>query len=375
MKRGEVTLMVLADFSKAFDTIKYKTVLTKLSQLGFSNDYLKWTVNYFTERQHFVQIDDKTSGLCPVNFGVPQGSILGPLIFNLYAADLQSYVEDKCHQYADDTTLYAHCKPENLQDAVADMQSSVRKLEKWSSEANLIINPSKTKVMMLSTAQLSFSHSLYDASLDIEINGTPIERVNSTKLLGSYIHEHLKWEENVKNASTCYSTLATLRKLKNSLPFNIRKNLVQSLVLSKLYYNDVIYHSLPENLDKRLQRVQKAAASFVLGKYARTADVLSLNWLPIKEQREWNTLKVTYKALHDVNWPNYLKLQLVNHSRVLRSSSGSQIQVPLIKNILQDKSANLYNDLSIEVRNCNDYRVFCKETKNFLVLKAWSRLS
>ncbi len=146
--------------------------------------------------------------------------------------------------------------------------------------------------MMLSTAQLSSSHSLYDASLDIEINGTPIERVNSTKLLGSYIHdEHLKWEENVKNvASTCYSTLATLRKLKNSLPFNIRKNLVQSLVLSKLYYNDVSYHSLPENLDKRLQRVQKAAANFVLGKYARTADVLSLNWLPIKEQREWRIL-------------------------------------------------------------------------------------
>ncbi len=66
---------------------------------------------------------------------------------------------------------------------------------------------------------------------------------------------------------------------------------------------------------------------------------------------------------------------MVNHSRVLRSSRGSQIQVPLIKNILQDKSANRYNDLSIEIRNCNDYRVFCKETKNFLVLKAWSRLS
>jgi hypothetical protein len=116
----------------------------------------------------------------------------------------------------------------------------------------------------------------------------------------SYIHEHLKWEENVKNiASSCYSTLATLRKLKNSLPFKIRKNLVQALVLSKLYYNDVIYHSLPEYLQKRLQRVQKAAAGFVLGKFARSADVLSLNWLPIKEQREWNVLKLSYKALYD----------------------------------------------------------------------------
>jgi hypothetical protein len=105
------------------------------------------------------------------------------------------------------------------------MQSSVRKLEEWSSEANLVINPSKTTVMMLSTAQLASSHSLNDASINIEINGTHVERVKSTKLLGSYIHEHLKWEENVKNiASSCYSTLATLRKLKNSLPFKIRKN-------------------------------------------------------------------------------------------------------------------------------------------------------
>jgi hypothetical protein len=375
MKRGEVTLMVLADFSKAFDTIKYKTVLTKLNQLGFSNEYLKWTVNYLTGRRHFVQIDDKTSGLCPVNFGVPQGSILGPLIFNLYVADLQSYIKDKCHQYADDTTLYTHCKPESLQDAVADIQSSVRKLEEWSSEANLVINPSKTTVMMLSTAQLASSHSLNDASINIEINGTHVERVKSTKLLGSYIHEHLKWEENVKNiASSCYSTLATLRKLKNSLPFKIRKNLVQALVLSKLYYNDVIYHSLPEYLQKRLQRVQKAAASFVLGKFARSADVLSLNWLPIKEQREWNVLKLSYKALYDENWPSYQKLQLVQHSRVLRSSKGSQLQVPLIKNTLQDQSAHLFNQLPEEIRNCRDYRVFYNETKNFLVLKAWSRL-
>ena len=109
--------------------------------------------------------------------------------------------------------------------------------------------------------------------------------------------------------------MATLRKLKNSLPFNIRKNLVQALVLSKLYCNDVIYHSLPEYLQKRLQRVQKAAASFMLGKFARTADLVSLNWWPIKEQREWNVLKLSYKALHDetaqvtknYNWFNILE--------------------------------------------------------------------
>ena len=80
--------MVLADFSKAFDTIKHKTVLEKLGLLGFSKDYLKWTVHYLTDRKHFVQIDDNKSEYCTINFGVPQGSIMGPLIFNLYVADL-----------------------------------------------------------------------------------------------------------------------------------------------------------------------------------------------------------------------------------------------------------------------------------------------
>ena len=73
MKRGALTLMTLADFSKAFDTIRYKTVLSKLNNLGFSNKYLIWTINYLTGRKHFVQVDEKVSDMRKINFGVPQG--------------------------------------------------------------------------------------------------------------------------------------------------------------------------------------------------------------------------------------------------------------------------------------------------------------
>ena len=104
-----------------------------------------------------------------------------------------------------------------------------------------------------------------------------------------------KWEDNQVNkyiCTSCYSILAMLRKVKNLLPFHIRKNLAQALVLSKLYYNDILHHSLPEYLTARLHRVQKAAASFVNGKYATTSDILKLNWLPVTEQREWHILKI-----------------------------------------------------------------------------------
>ena len=92
MKRGEVTLVVLADYSKAFETIKFTTVLGKINSLGFSKLFLHWTVNYLTNRKHFVQIDDKRSEMSMVYFGVLQGSILGTVIFNIYVSDPQACI-------------------------------------------------------------------------------------------------------------------------------------------------------------------------------------------------------------------------------------------------------------------------------------------
>ena len=144
---------------------------------------------------------------------------MGPLIFNLYVADLHAHVSMQCHQYADDTTLYVHCKPSNLESYKRDLNNSLCNLEEWSSNANLVINPSKTKMMVLSTKQLSSAHAIEHLNVKIAVNNENIERVPSTKLLGTHINQHLKWEDNVKYICTsCYSILAMLRKVKNLLP-------------------------------------------------------------------------------------------------------------------------------------------------------------
>ena len=106
----------MADFSKAFDTVAYETVLQKLHQFGFSKHALKWFASNLSERKQFVQIDDRKSSELEVTFSVPQGSILGPVLFNLYVNDLAKNLPTavKAHQYADDTTLYAHCKPSSI---------------------------------------------------------------------------------------------------------------------------------------------------------------------------------------------------------------------------------------------------------------------
>ena len=125
--------------------------------------------------------------------------------------------EKKC-AYLIITIAYKHCKPVDLQATVTELYARVGKLEAWSREANLVINPEKTKVMLMPTSQLSRVH-LDTTNIDLTVNDTPLKRVATTKLLGSYIHEHLNWEENVKHtAASCYATLTSIKKLKKILP-------------------------------------------------------------------------------------------------------------------------------------------------------------
>ena len=134
MKRKEVTLMVLTDFSKVFDTVCFKTTLKKFYKLGFSKNYLKWLLSYLSGRTQFVQIDDTKLHHKSSQFGIPQGSILGPMIFNLYVSDLRDNLDlsTSCSQYADDTSLYTHCAVRELESTTCDLNESLTKLGSWS---------------------------------------------------------------------------------------------------------------------------------------------------------------------------------------------------------------------------------------------------
>ena len=375
MNRSECTLLVLADFSKAFDTVKYKAVLEKMNVLGFCKSYLKWTVNYLCGREQFVQIDDRISKSVSISFGVPQGSIMGPLIFNIYIADLQGKLDCACHQYADDTTIYQASKPGELTSCIISVQRNVDKLQCWANEANLVLNPSKTKYMLLSSTKLSSYHELNNIDIDLRVGSISLEHVSSAKLLGTHIDHNLKWEENVKQISaSCYRTLGILKKLRNFLPFHIRKQLVQALVLSKLYYNCVVYHNLPHYLVKRLQRIQTASASFVVGKFVESEDIIKLSWLPVKEHIEWQLLKLVHKAIYSREWPGYLRLKQFMHNRTLRSSAAMQLEIPLVSHIYQDQAAKSFNILPGSVRNCLDFNQFSKMTFKFLMRKVKDNL-
>lgn len=237
-KRGEVTFMVLADYSKAFDTVKFKAILMKMHEMGFSKKFLYWVFDYLCNRRQFVQIDDKPSEMCKVEFGVPQGTILGPIFFNLYVADLHKTVQCSCYQYADDTTFYQHTKVANLHYCATEVNKAINRLENYSTNINL----DKTKWNLFSTRKVQQVHGLHASSVQISFNGRTLERCTKQKLLGVEFEEHLVWNEHITPLiASCYSALPTVKRLRNLAPYHVRKMLMDAYFIKIRLF----VHSIP----------------------------------------------------------------------------------------------------------------------------------
>ena len=159
MTQSELTMAVFTDYSKAFDTIDIFTLIQKMHSLNFSTDFLYWVFNYLTHRQHFVQIDSNCSSLLTAKYGVPQGSILGPILFNLCVADMSSITPNSnCIQYANDSTLYRSCKINKKDTCIKELEKDITSIAKWSIETNLVFNTSKTNLYL--SHQINCRHNI-----------------------------------------------------------------------------------------------------------------------------------------------------------------------------------------------------------------------
>ena len=153
----------------------------------------------------------------------------------------------------------------------------------------------------------------------------------------------------------------------------VRKTLAEALMLSKNNYCNVVYGQLSKYLINRLQRVQNTNAGYVYGRYAKMLNVISLNWLPIKENIEMDTVKLAHKSLNDELRPNYLKLVLIERKRNLRSSDLG----PIIKqgdDYTFQQQATVYNNLPKDFKEINDFKAFSRKIKGFYKDKALARV-
>ena len=185
--------------------------------------------SYLTERKQFVQIDDKRSPLARVYYGVPQGSILGPILFSLYVNDLPESSTGECLQFADDTTLCHHCKPKDITVNAKILEANNNSLESWSKKSNLVFNTDKIKTILFSTRQMSQKHNLDNPELyTIKSKDTIIKREVTRRVLEIKFYPDSSWEDQITALiAEVYSTLRTLKKIKRLTPFHVQKVLAE----------------------------------------------------------------------------------------------------------------------------------------------------
>lgn len=270
---GESTILVLLDFSRAFDCINVSLLLSKMSYYGFDVSAVKWFDSYLSGRVQTValrRMDGSTlrSALCPVERGVPQGSILGPLLFILYSADITNNIRgSKYHLYADDLQLYLSSAPACISVAVNTINADLARISTWSEKNCLVLNPNKSKYVVFgSEHQIRNTISNLETltTSNVAIMGEPIERVVEANNLGLLMDGKLRFENHIqKVVSNCFYRLKVLYNVRDYLSVDLRVNLCESLILSRLNYCDVVYAGcITGRTKKLLQRVQNACIRF-----------------------------------------------------------------------------------------------------------------
>ncbi|KAL0831856.1 hypothetical protein ABMA28_001386 [Loxostege sticticalis] len=201
--RGMLTILTLLDFSRAFDSINTSLLLSKLRYYGLDSMSVKWFHSYLTQRRQRVELkrmdgSPLRSQTQMVTRGVPQGSILGPILYILYSADITNTITH-CHHhmYADDLQVYLPFAPADCDRAVARVNEDLESISTWCNSNCLTINPNKSQFMVIGSPKNIAK--LKDINTAILINGQPITRVDTAKNLGLVIDSNLKW----RHAENC----------------------------------------------------------------------------------------------------------------------------------------------------------------------------
>ena len=365
---GKVSVLALLDLSAAFDTIDHDILLKRPDvSFGIRGVVLNWLRSYISDRKQTVSIDDKLSEPTILSFGVPQGSVLGPILFSLYAQQLQGLISKhdfQLHGYADDTQIYQCVEPCQLTLLISSLNKCVENVSFWMTANKLKLNERKTEVMIVGTKS-----KVGGVKLDkITLCGQDINLVDKVRNLGIVFDANVSMRNQVSNLiRTCYIELKRLYHIRKYLSCNVANKLACAFILSRLDYCNSLYSGLPSKELKKLQIIQNNAARFVMNlsrKEHITPVLQNLHWLPVKYRIDYKIASLTYQCLNDSLFPQYLKdmIQRYVPTRSLRSESRLWVSQPRCRlatfgaRTLQYQSALIWNRLPPEVHHRDSLR-------------------
>ena len=366
--QGSLVGTVFLDFSKAFDLVNHSILLQKLSKYKFSDRSLKWFKSYLTDRSQQVSLSGKLSGSLPIESGVPQGSVLGPILFLIFINDLPLHIDAQTDMFADDTTIST--SGNSPVEIAHTLNRNLSEVSSWCKNNCMVINTSKTKAMLISTKPKL--QTMLDQMPEIKINNTELEITNVEKLLGVNIDQTLTWSLQVDSIlKKLNSLLYLLCRIKSYLSIPIRKLFYNSYILPHLDYCCIVWGNCNSELLAKLHKFQKRAARIILDKNTETPSselFNELNWLQIQDRINYLKSVQMYKTLNNLA-PSYLtdcfNFTSSVHSRSRRSISNNDLYVPKPNTELFRKSfvysgSKLWNNLPYHVKNAETLGKFKK---------------
>ena len=378
MDKKNLTALTLLELSKAFNSLNHNKLLAKLSSVRASLHVVNWFKSYLMGRSQSVWINSILSDPLPITHGVPQGAILSPLLFCIYLNDLPC-MPQVCglESYVDDSKVFLSFSLPDVDTVTANLEQDLLCIAAWCCENQLLMNPDKTKFMLIATRQLRkrFSSSPVVSFLD-----KSLEPVASAKDLGVTLDSHT-YDCHVSNVvSFCMAKLCQIKRVKTSFDGKTLEQLVSLLVFSKMLYCSIVWSNTSTTNIKKLQLVQNFACKIVTKtrKFDHVTPLLrELNWLSVDQLLFFRATVMTYKCMNHLA-PSYLSSKFVKRSDIhnRRTRNREALQIPFFRSASGQRSfafrgARLWNNISPELRQCASLKAFKEKLKSHILANSY----
>ena len=358
---NEVVAVLFIDFRKAFDSVSHQILIKKMMASGISGDFLSYLTSYLSDRKQFTSLNGAESSLESVEYGVPQGSLIGPPSFSINVNDMSDCIDSDLDQLADDSTTYTTGLTADA--ALDSLQISACQLESYAKRNSLTIHPDKCKILVMSRNRFIGPYK------NITLCGKSVEIVSSTKCLGITIDEKLEWEEHVRKITKSFST--KLKKLyqMRGMPLPTLSTIYFQGILPSVIYGILIWGNCSDNLMSYVENVHIKAARFInrVKKSVRDNAVLAkVKWKPIIYYYKRSLACKVYKIYNNLGSPLLSDLIVKTKSRKSRNTlkiDMSSFKYVGFKRSFRYRNAIVWNNIPDKIKKMDNFKSFKKDLK------------